>query len=505
MKTIHRPQSLDLAEIQRVFELIQRDSGTPSVKTSPSKPVSSGGVGGGASVPVSSPVTSGMTNPMVNIGDIIYGSTSGSPTRIGIGIGGQFLGISAGIPAWALPTVAWGSIVASAVAQAAPTAGWTGNHGAFATGALTASGNVYGYSFRSATTDTQIDSGTAGGSTNININQGTGGTKFGDGSAGVVASISGAGALTATSIIKSGGTSAQFLKANGSVDSSTYLSSITSGMVTTALGFTPYNATNPSSFIALASAITGYTAGANTALAATDTLLAALGKVQGQITARAASATTISTTAPLTGGGDLSANRTFAMAAATTSVPGYLTSADWNTFNGKQPALSGTGFVKISGTTISYDNSTYALASASVWGGITGASAQAAPAGGWTGNHGAFAVGALTATKAVLSDAILMSGGASQAPGSLCYLASEGIQLWLKNGSSRDFSMYTQSGAFVMYVPTGTNNVVFQNAVSMGALTATTIQGSTYTVAGLPAGSAGMRAFVTNALAPTFG
>jgi hypothetical protein len=36
-----------------------------------------------------------------------------------------------------------------------------------------------------------------------------------------------------------------------------------------------------------------------------------------------------------------------------------LSSADWSTFNGKQAALNGTGFVKISGTTISYDNSTY--------------------------------------------------------------------------------------------------------------------------------------------------
>jgi hypothetical protein len=42
---------------------------------------------------------------------------------------------------------------------------------------------------------------------------------------------------------------------------------------------------------------------------------------------------------------------------------GALSSADWTTFNAKQPALSGTGFVKISGTTISYDNSTYYLAS----------------------------------------------------------------------------------------------------------------------------------------------
>jgi hypothetical protein len=42
---------------------------------------------------------------------------------------------------------------------------------------------------------------------------------------------------------------------------------------------------------------------------------------------------------------------------------GALSSADWTTFNGKQAALNGTGFVKISGTTISYDNSTYYLAS----------------------------------------------------------------------------------------------------------------------------------------------
>ena len=40
---------------------------------------------------------------------------------------------------------------------------------------------------------------------------------------------------------------------------------------------------------------------------------------------------------------------------------GALSAADWSTFNGKQAALSGTGFVKISGTTISYDDSTYAL------------------------------------------------------------------------------------------------------------------------------------------------
>jgi hypothetical protein len=48
---------------------------------------------------------------------------------------------------------------------------------------------------------------------------------------------------------------------------------------------------------------------------------------------------TISTTAPLSGGGDLSANRTLSIPQATTSVDGYLSATDWTTFNGKQNAL----------------------------------------------------------------------------------------------------------------------------------------------------------------------
>jgi hypothetical protein len=43
----------------------------------------------------------------------------------------------------------------------------------------------------------------------------------------------------------------------------------------------------------------------------------------------------ISTTAPLAGGGDLSANRTLSITQATTSTDGYLSSTDWNTFNDK--------------------------------------------------------------------------------------------------------------------------------------------------------------------------
>lgn len=60
--------------------------------------------------------------------------------------------------------------------------------------------------------------------------------------------------------------------------------------------------------------------------------------IQTQINTKAPNARLINTTAPLTGGGDLSADRTIAMPAATTSVNGYLTFTDWNTFNNKQPA-----------------------------------------------------------------------------------------------------------------------------------------------------------------------
>jgi hypothetical protein len=44
---------------------------------------------------------------------------------------------------------------------------------------------------------------------------------------------------------------------------------------------------------------------------------------------------TISTTAPLQGGGDLSADRTFSIDQANSTTDGYLSSTDWNTFNNK--------------------------------------------------------------------------------------------------------------------------------------------------------------------------
>jgi hypothetical protein len=51
---------------------------------------------------------------------------------------------------------------------------------------------------------------------------------------------------------------------------------------------------------------------------------------------------TISTTGPIAGGGDLSSDRTFTISQASAGSDGYLSSADWNVFNNKANALSGT-------------------------------------------------------------------------------------------------------------------------------------------------------------------
>ena len=105
------------------------------------------------------------------------------------------------------------------------------------------------------------------------------------------------GNIKATSFIKSGGTSSQFLKADGSVDSSTY---------------------------------------------------ATTSQLHNAVTIGTANGLSLST-------------QQLSLALASASATGALSSTDWTTFNSKQSALSGTGFVKISGSTISYDNSTYAL------------------------------------------------------------------------------------------------------------------------------------------------
>ena len=126
----------------------------------------------------------------------------------------------------------------------------------------------------------------------------------------------------------------------GNHASAGYLTGITSLLVTNALGFTPYNSTNPAGYVTastvLNAVLTPYAVGANTAVTTTDTIETAIEKLQGQVNARVPSARTLTINGTAF---DLSADRSWTISAGTT--------------------LNGTGFVKASGTTITYDNSTY--------------------------------------------------------------------------------------------------------------------------------------------------
>jgi hypothetical protein len=117
---------------------------------------------------------------------------------------------------------------------------------------------------------------------------------------GTVTSVSGTGTVSGLTL-------------SGTVTSSGSLTlggtlSLTSGNVTAALGFTP---------VTLSSAITGYSVGSNTALAATDSILTAFNKIQGQINARLTSYSETSTFANVTARG--------ATSNGSITVNGYLT------------------------------------------------------------------------------------------------------------------------------------------------------------------------------------
>jgi len=68
-----------------------------------------------------------------------------------------------------------------------------------------------------------------------------------------------------------------------------------------------------------------------------------------------------SATAPLSYN---SSTGVFSISQSGSGSNGFLSSTDWNTFNNKQNQLSGNGFVKVSGSSVFYDNSTYLTTSA---------------------------------------------------------------------------------------------------------------------------------------------
>ena len=123
----------------------------------------------------------------------------------------------------------------------------------------------------------------------------------------------------------------------------------------------------------------------------------------------------IGTTAPLSGGGDLSADRTLAIAKATASVDGYLAASDFTTFAAKQNAITPAALTKVDDTnvtlTLGGTPSTALLQAASLTLGWTGtlADSRIASAATWNAKQNAITLtttgtsGAATLTGATLN------------------------------------------------------------------------------------------------------
>jgi hypothetical protein len=205
------------------------------------------------------------------------------------------------------------------------------------------------------------------------------------------------GSVTATAHITSGGTSSQFVKGNGTLDSTAYVSltaisgtspiqyNNTTGVISILqsgaaqsgyLSSTDWNTFNNKASLAAFSATTplSYNNGtgafsiqvANTGQSGylTNTDWNTFNGKQAALSFGNLTETSSSILTIVGGtGAVIGAGTTIAVKQSSAIQSGYLSSTDWNTFNNKQPQINGTGFVKASGTTISYDNSSYYLAS----------------------------------------------------------------------------------------------------------------------------------------------
>jgi hypothetical protein len=323
----------------------------------------------------------------------------------------------------------------------------------------------------------------------------------------------GAQSILAGSFVKAGGTSAQFLKADGSVDSNTYL---TTGSA--AATYVPYTGAtadvnlgthdltaergtfenngssntltvnhtsgsgygiivtkggnNEALYVSKTSGsgnamtvIGGRTSLVDLALSsvtntAGDFLTLSGGVVHKRTAAEVRTdigAGTVTSVAALTlgtSGTDLSstvANGT-TTPVITLNVPtasatnrGALSSADWSTFNSKQAQLNGTGFVKASGTTISYDNTSYLP--------LTGGTLT----------------GLLTVNSSIISTTSF--GGTFNATDGTNQVRFGSYQNSIGSGNSFDGVIYTTNASSALFILTGGSTTPKLTIASTGAAT----------------------------------
>jgi hypothetical protein len=269
-------------------------------------------------------------------------------------------------------------------------------------------------------------------------------------SGGIVASIGNAGAITGTSIVKSGGTSSQFLKADGSVDTSAYLTSLSGAVLTTTnqsvagvKTFTDIITAQPTTGTAIQAISTssnaiqvtsttgnGVDAGATTgqAIRGTSSGISGIG-ISGQSTG-------VGGIAGYFVGSSDAAYSLYATAsgATTTAFYGMSNSASFATMRLTQ---SGAGNIAL------FDNTSGTVATITNAGGLTLA-------------------GALTGTSATFSGKITFSANSgATASGQIGRDATYGMFQWASSGTTNDWTVFGVGGAYIMHVPTGTVNTVF--------------------------------------------
>jgi hypothetical protein len=194
--------------------------------------------------------------------------------------------------------------------------------------------------------------------------------------------------------------------------------------------------------------------------------------------------TSVTASSPLFSSGGATPNITIQQASG--SQNGFLSSTDWTTFNNKQAALNGTGFVKISGTTISYDNSTYltTAAAASTYVPYTGAT-SGVDIGTYTLSasnliaNGGFNAGALLLKQSSNAQTIFLGYTAITPVGNntLNFGFSTGSGVWknftlssflLTDNINRTYTLPDASGTIALVGGSGVGTVTSVAALTLG-------------------------------------
>ena len=337
------------------------------------------------------------------------------------------------------------------------------------------------------------------------------------------------GNFTANSLIKSGGTSAQFLKADGTVDGTTYTALNGTGIVEMA-GTTPsYLSSTGTGNVVKATSPTLVTPALGTPASGvmTNVTGTAAGLTAGLIVNQANSATidaattnVINSIALRDGNGDIF-TRTFNMAnnygdfapnkLVGTSSTGQI--REMSLAQAQSYLGYGTGSVTsvaaltlgTSGTDLS---STVANGSTTPVITLNVPDASATARGVVTTGTQTFAgdktlTGALSGTSATLSGKLAFSANSgATASGQIGRDAIYGMFQWASSGTTDDWAVFSPSLGYIMHVPTGTVNTVFAGNLGLGVTPSA--WGSTYKVLQFPGGYVGSDSSLVNGLGQNF-